>query len=547
VLSNDEAKRRDKTTTTKSSSSAAGHNIDTRSGTNKMTNNKEGSATDPSVIDDKLNLQQEKEKQDNFQSPEDIIAAAAIPDVIARSSYFDLPAHKSSSASVGRANKIETLDTKAIATNTDDGDGNDDRGHYDDVIINDNKKQRQQQEHTAEEDGKDFTTSVKDAVKAVVAEASDAIKTVKEASTVSHAVKELHQRLVESIGVITMDGIKVDLAANDRAEESTNINNKYEDELEEGEHDLVMENRAGHGLENDNNSARNVAEHDIEGQAPSPRSSEHTKDSTPTTKEYDQATKEEEHHKYSSPHGDSEANNNQNVGIDQVLRSFPSSRCLGNLNFAEFKAKIVASRSSPSGSGGNTGSPTGKMEPIFKTLTDEIRALKLHQNVQDQFNQAQVACYQSIMLEMAAELGSLRMNQEARLRKLEAAMMEKDNFSMSDFLNPIVTIFNDVMDTCVSTTQAKYIKICAFCEKNSLQSVLRRLLDSEHGPLLLSLTSLAGFYAIICHVVMVFLYPFSRRQSKKERPSSQKQQLASTTTKNYYHGKAKIKQQKMSE
>jgi len=107
-------------------------------------------------------------------------------------------------------------------------------------------------------------------------------------------------------------------------------------------------------------------------------------------------------------------------GLVDALRRFPNSRCLQNLNYPDLlasKANAKAAVTNGQHSGANL-----RMEPIFKTLTDEIKLLQVSQSVQDQFSKDLVACYQDIILDMAKEFERLQNEHETRLSRLEAEM-----------------------------------------------------------------------------------------------------------------------------
>lgn len=105
------------------------------------------------------------------------------------------------------------------------------------------------------------------------------------------------------------------------------------------------------------------------------------------------------------------------LALANVLQRLPSAKCLETLNFAEFKASTLKTRSG-SGSAGS-GGPGGNMEPIFKKLTDEIKTLQANVAVHDQFAKESISCYQRVMLEMLMEMESARLSQDARISKLE--------------------------------------------------------------------------------------------------------------------------------
>jgi len=124
-----------------------------------------------------------------------------------------------------------------------------------------------------------------------------------------------------------------------------------------------------------------------------------------------------------------------NVGLARILKRFPSAECLENLNYSEFKAKIISkAKAKPGSSAPTTGGHVsgGRNEPIFKTLTDEIRTLQINQSVNDQFTKALVSCYQRVLLDMSAEMESLQANQAERLSQLELMVQEMKTQSMTN-------------------------------------------------------------------------------------------------------------------
>jgi hypothetical protein len=100
-----------------------------------------------------------------------------------------------------------------------------------------------------------------------------------------------------------------------------------------------------------------------------------------------------------------------------MLENLPSAECLSKLDFAEFKAKILASRKSASGTGASHNA--GTMEPIFKKLTDEIKSLQTSLSIQDQFTKTSVACYQRVLLDLIIDMEKVRSVQGDRLQRLE--------------------------------------------------------------------------------------------------------------------------------
>ena len=112
------------------------------------------------------------------------------------------------------------------------------------------------------------------------------------------------------------------------------------------------------------------------------------------------------------------------ASLASLLSRLPSAKCLDNLDFTTFRMNHLKGRTHQAGSGnGNSGGSNPNaavpMEPIFKKLTDEIRALHASVAVHDQFAKETASCYQRVLLELMAESESMRLEQEARLRRLE--------------------------------------------------------------------------------------------------------------------------------
>ena len=124
------------------------------------------------------------------------------------------------------------------------------------------------------------------------------------------------------------------------------------------------------------------------------------------------------------PSGESEkldavidSNHASNTGLMKMLESLPSSECLSKLDYADFKAKMHASKNAQTVNGPATAA--GSMEPIFKKLTDEIRALQTNLSIQDQFTKTSVACYQRVLFDLMLEMEETRNDHAARILRLE--------------------------------------------------------------------------------------------------------------------------------
>lgn len=117
-----------------------------------------------------------------------------------------------------------------------------------------------------------------------------------------------------------------------------------------------------------------------------------------------------------------EALHESGLALANVLERLPSAACIGELDFAKFKAKIMSARASNSGSGGQAAAG-GAVEPIFKKLADEIRTLQTSVSVHDQFAKSSIACYQRVMLDLVVELEAIRVQQDARISRIEQELL----------------------------------------------------------------------------------------------------------------------------
>jgi len=119
-----------------------------------------------------------------------------------------------------------------------------------------------------------------------------------------------------------------------------------------------------------------------------------------------------------------------------LSQKFPSMACLNGLDYQEFRSKMISGRaggsvggSGSSGSaggagGGAGGGPPNRVEPIFKTLTDEIKALQNMQSTHEQYIRTLQGCYQQIVLDMAMHIDNVESSQEDRLATLESALRD---------------------------------------------------------------------------------------------------------------------------
>ena len=110
-----------------------------------------------------------------------------------------------------------------------------------------------------------------------------------------------------------------------------------------------------------------------------------------------------------------------------LANKYPAASCIKDLNYQEFKTKIIEARAKkkPAVVEKANGPPQpGKIEPIFKTLTDKIKSLQLSQSVYDQYIKAVTSCYQRIILDVTNELKTSESVQAERLSLLEDAIRD---------------------------------------------------------------------------------------------------------------------------
>lgn len=113
------------------------------------------------------------------------------------------------------------------------------------------------------------------------------------------------------------------------------------------------------------------------------------------------------------------------ASIAKLLVGLPSADCLTKLDFADFKAK--AHRKDHVGTGSSN--HVGSMEPIFKKLTDEIKALQISLSTQEQFTKVSVACYQRVLLDLMLDNEKTRRQHELRLSRLEDELYSSEAFA----------------------------------------------------------------------------------------------------------------------
>jgi hypothetical protein len=148
------------------------------------------------------------------------------------------------------------------------------------------------------------------------------------------------------------------------------------------------------------------------------------------------------------------------TSLAKLLVGLPSAECLGKLDFAYFKAKALRKATSGSGSSNAVGS----MEPIFKKLTDEIKALQTNVSIQDQFTKASVACYQRVLFDLILEMEKTRHDQNVRLAKLEEELHSSEAMSwrLLYSLSSLFTVFYSIVFAWNSAVLGYWVKLCSW-------------------------------------------------------------------------------------
>jgi hypothetical protein len=140
-----------------------------------------------------------------------------------------------------------------------------------------------------------------------------------------------------------------------------------------------------------------------------------------------------------------------NKAIAAIIEKYPGAKCLQNLSLSDFKSKFQAraTKAKQSNEPGGTAPTSLKIEPIFKTLTDEIKALQVHMSVYDQYIVDLTSCYQIVMMLMVADSQKQEKAQAARLALMEKRLDEiyaKQNSNFAGIPNIIHDALKNVLN-----------------------------------------------------------------------------------------------------
>jgi hypothetical protein len=289
-------------------------------------------------------------------------------------------------------------------------------------------------------------SSVIDSVKNVVAEASGALKAIKDAPTVSDALHGIQEKLKSVKGAdVRIDQPLREASPSDEADTDEELPEEASGRSEPPEvvsvDDTTSDAEPIADKSTSDSSSLQTDEDIHHSQEPAEETSKPTvigKTATPIVPD-DSAIPSSETTK--QPEAEVPAKIIEvDPALTELLSRFPSASCLNDLHFSEFKAKVLAARKgSPAGGGAPVNAAAGRLEPIFKTLTDEIKALQVNNSAQKHYSRALVACYQQIMFEIMSELDGLQRQHDARLADLERAVSEMQSSDFTTFCNELAT------------------------------------------------------------------------------------------------------------
>jgi hypothetical protein len=306
-----------------------------------------------------------------------------------------------------------------------------------------------------------YTSTLKatDAAKSIVAESSGTIVAPK----MSDALQEVFRLVKETVG--SGSGIR-----SPDFVENHNHSSEATEELQAEDHEphgITLDSKPEVRSYKKGESADDSSKHDVDS-VTSPTSDKAEQIKTKNEREHPT-----EHALTDSPLIDSQSLHSVDLALAKMLDRLPSADCLTTLDYAEFKAKLLAARK-----GDGSSASSGTMEPIFKKLTGEIKSLQLSLSVHDQFTKASVSCYQRILLDLIVEMEAMRMDQNERLLKLEnefrtarssgimsliaRVMMPLFSWLLSFAKSTIyfaLSVPNKLMEVVASSTGVKILKI----------------------------------------------------------------------------------------
>jgi hypothetical protein len=267
--------------------------------------------------------------------------------------------------------------------------------------------------------------SVKDAVKTVVADASDVIK-----NTTRGTIKNVKDTILTSVTKMGNSGLEI---INVTAREERDDHSEEIDMLEKKTQELAQ------SIETSpcNNTALDVK----------PKAEEEAAIKIDTT---DDDSKSENGPKIAKK--DSKAAAGRDLLQRAIVtskeseatklfaalsRRFPNAKCLKDLDFQAFKAKTLLA-----GPGGSLGGGI-KMEPIFTKITNEIKSVQSTQHLYEQYTTALKICYEAVLWNVANDLDTMQSSFDRIFSRLDMAEKELNRRpnSVSNLFSFIPVVF----------------------------------------------------------------------------------------------------------
>ena len=114
--------------------------------------------------------------------------------------------------------------------------------------------------------------------------------------------------------------------------------------------------------------------------------------------------------------------------VAELSHRFPHAACVKDLDFNVFKRKLMIAAN------GDNSKGMGKMEPVFAKIATEIKNVQMLQQQYEQYNSAVRSCYESIIWDMASEIESLHtyhQDMDQRMRDVEMNLSGLANTSLN--------------------------------------------------------------------------------------------------------------------
>lgn len=178
--------------------------------------------------------------------------------------------------------------------------------------------------------------------------------------------------------------------------------------------------------------------------------------------------------------------------VTQLSTSHTNLACLDSLNFQEYKENAIR-KATEKKKKGTTGSLSSqKNEPLFQTLTNEIKNLETRQRVYEQYIEVATNCYQQVIFDLGIELMMVNKQQEQRfdlleeqMRRLQEAEEKRRPLTVGD----IVATIKDFAAQAIIFANQCFPVLTLWCMYfyNFIDFLLERILANERVQMLLSI------------------------------------------------------------